>query len=119
MSTLRCSRAPEFTAGVCVVGLHQPASEEGHPGDRKGDQDQQSLTATLRTQVSVPKRQGKARIIVALYILSHIYFLTLHLLIINPCTTLLLSQYLIPFLLNQSGSLVYYYTLSTTGELHK
>lgn len=26
------------------------------------------------------------------------------------------SQYLIPFLLNQSGSVVYYYTLSTTGE---
>lgn len=30
----------------------------------------------------------------------------------------LLLQYLVPFLLNQSGSLVYYYTLSTTGETH-
>ena len=29
-----------------------------------------------------------------------------------------LSQYLIPFLLNQCGSLVYYYTLSSTGEVH-
>lgn len=28
------------------------------------------------------------------------------------------AQYLVPFLLNQSGSLVYYYTLSTTGEAH-
>ncbi|XP_036927098.1 transmembrane protein 234 isoform X2 [Acanthopagrus latus] len=27
-------------------------------------------------------------------------------------------KYLVPFLLNQSGSLVYYYTLSTTGETH-
>lgn len=43
---------------------------------------------------------------------------TLHLLI-NLRTPLSLSQYLIPFLLNQSGSLVYYYTLSTTGERHQ
>lgn len=34
---------------------------------------------------------------------------------IPPCVA---AQYLVPFLLNQCGSLVYYYTLSTTGEAH-
>ncbi|MEQ2269959.1 hypothetical protein XENORESO_012878 [Xenotaenia resolanae] len=31
---------------------------------------------------------------------------------------LLNMKYLVPFLLNQSGSLVYFYTLSTTGRKH-
>lgn len=44
---------------------------------------------------------------------------TLHLIINHRTPLVLLPQYLIPFLLNQSGSLVYYYTLSTTGERHK
>lgn len=45
MTALCCSGADESPAGVGAVGLHQPSPEERHRGDRKRDQDQQSLTA--------------------------------------------------------------------------
>lgn len=59
MTVLCRSGAAESPAGVSAVGLHQPAPEERHRGDRECDQDQQSLTATGRGQVSFPEPQGK------------------------------------------------------------
>lgn len=116
---LCCSGAPESTAGVCVVGLHQPSPEEGHPGDRKCDQDRQSLTVIRRSQISVPKLSSKywnvILHIIFLFISNEHYIFSY---LITAPALFFLSQYLIPFLLNQCGSLVYYYTLSSTGEIH-
>lgn len=109
------SGSSEPPAGVGAVGLHQPAAKERHRGHRKRHWGQQDLTAAGRGQVSFPELEGTFHQRVgkcACPIIPRWFLNSLSVVLAAAAA----AQYLIPFILNQSGSLVYYYTLSTTGK---
>lgn len=60
-SLSRVSGAAGPPAGVRALGLHQPFPEEIHGGHRQCDQEQQSLPAPGRAQVSFFEPQCKLK----------------------------------------------------------